>query len=659
MIATHPLAAAFDVFEPRLETTNLRWAVDYAWTFDGKPYQHDQYPHIGAPGGPEDALDDPEIRRIIEQWATRLGKTFLGQVAMLKKADCDPCPMLFASSTEQAATDVVKRTYQMMGHSNRMRAHLRPEHLRTQKRIDYKACQCWIAWARSTTTLADKEVEFGHASEVDKWEHAGAASNKAKEADPFKLFMERFKNRQSHSKIIVESTPTIKGKSRIEALRLNSSNCQFHVPCPHCERYQVLDFDRVKWDKNEAGKSTVDLARRTARYECAHCEKTIHDHHRPMMLRLGVWCPEGCTVKDVEAKCAAQRRISIVHGGTDGDSLMADQWRGWKYADWIEGPPLRDGPDAGYQLSSLYAMSLSWGDVAAEFVGSKDKPQELRNFINSWLAKTWEITNRETTWETLGKRVIIETHRLLIPAWASLLTLGIDRQSEGGDRMPWVVDAWGPEGRVHTVAYGEAESFEELKANIILPTWNYEDSGSLTIAMGLMDAGHKPHGVHDFCVEMQSRHARQIHACKGSNQALTSEYQVVTLGENTARPGGKLVHVDTIRSQLWIEQQLTCEPTNYSLYSGSLLEHQDFLEQLLNDAAVHKLDNSNHARESWNRVDENVPNDFRDCRRYAWVAMLIWQRGRPVEARKREPDTPKRSSVVASGFGGREGGSWL
>ncbi len=328
----------------------------------------------------------------------------------------------------------------------------------------------------------------------------------------------------------------------------------------------------------------------------------------------------------------------------------------------LDGTPLRDGSEWGSKLSSLYALSLTWGQIASKFISSKDKPYELRNFKNSWLADTWENTSRKTTWEMLGEQVISKDARQvrnLVPVWASMLTIGIDRQSEGGDRFPWVVDAWGPEDQVATIAYGEAESFEDLRDKVILPTYGHADGGEpLTIAFGLMDANHKPHGVHDFCHEMQGRYARQIHACKGSSTALTSEYQVVTLGENTARPGAKLVHVDTIRSQLWIEGQLTANTPAYGLYAASLLEHQDFLEQLLNDAAIHKLDTSNHARETWNRVDENIPNDYRDCRRYAYMARLIALRGRPVEPRKRvEP--PKRSAVVASGFGGRDGGSWL
>jgi len=366
-------------------------------------------------------------------------------------------------------------------------------------------------------------------------------------------------------------------------------------------------------------------------------------------MRLGVWVPEGCGVDDEKAKATAETWRE------PGRPL----WGGWKGSPWVTGEPLRDGREWGSQLSSLYALSVSWGEIAAQFVSSKERPQDLRNFVNSWKAETWEVSRRKTTWEQLGERVIAKESRCLVPEWASLLTIGIDRQSAGGDRFPWVVDAWGPENRVQTIAYSEAGTFDEIRDKVLLPTWQHADGGQpLRIAFGLFDANHKPHGVNEFCREMIERHAVQVWPCKGSNRSLRSDFEYAVLGENTANPGMAMFHVDTIRSQLWIEHQLTNEGTGYSLYHDSLAAHQDFLEQLMNDAAVHDLDTHNNPRESWNRIDENIPNDFRDCRRYAYVARLIALRGRDVPPRVHMAP-PKRSAVIGSGVSRPDGGSWL
>lgn len=631
---------------PRSRTTHLDWFRENLRDVDGRPYAHEHYPHLGAPGGPCDAMDDPNVRKVIEQFASRLGKTFLGQCCAIKKADCNPGPMMFASSVEKVASEVVERTYKMIENCPIVAPQLRVKARRRQSVIDFDACQCFVGWSRSASTLADKEVEFGHANEIDKWEH----SSTSREADPLKLFLDRFKNRPHH-KAIFEGTPTVKGKSRVERMRLQSTNCRLNVPCPHCGRYQALEMGTpetshgVKWDKNESGKSDRDIAAKTAHYRCIGCNGRIEDEHRPMMMRRGVWCPEGCTVND--ARAAA---IFDTEGGRK-------PWKGWSLADWIEGTPARDGTDAGYQLSSLYALSLGWGDIAAEFVGCQGKPQDLRNFVNQWLAETWEIHERKQTWEQLGGRIIVkELPRGTVPEWAAVLTTGCDRQE---DRYVWTLKAWGPERQSHTVAYGEAEELAWIVNNVLKVHWHKKHGGSLLPVFSLVDSGFRAHGVYEFCRDT-IRTGIQLWPCKGSSKALNCDYIQATLGENTSMPGMYLFHVDTIRTQDWIDRALhTLKPGDagsIGLHAGGTSDHQDYLEQLLNDAAVSDLDAHNNARESWDRIDTNVPNDFRDCERYAYVAMMIATRGGNI----RPQAAPKpKGTVINPGAARPDGRSWV
>ena len=176
---------------------------------------------------------------------------------------------------------------------------------------------------------------------------------------------------------------------------------------------------------------------------CEGCEGKIKDEHRARMMRRGSGHEGAAAILDSTKAAAVIDSLGMIGG--DGASLTDGyEWHGWKHAGWITGTPVNDGRDAGYQLSSLYALTLGWGDIAAEFVESIERPQNLRNFINGWLAETWELIARKTTWQMLGERIIDQkSPREQVPAWASLLTIGIDHQSTGGDRFPFVVDAWG------------------------------------------------------------------------------------------------------------------------------------------------------------------------------------------------------------------------
>jgi phage terminase large subunit GpA-like protein len=639
---SHVLDSTLRYLRPRERTRTLLWCLEHARNVDGRPFDHDMYPHLGAPGGPADALDDPSVRRIWLQFASRLGKTFLGQSATLKKADCNPGPMMFASSVEKTAGEVIERTYKMIEQSPRVAHQLRPEARRRQTVLDFEACQCFIAWSRSVSTLADKEVEFGHANEIDKWEQASTS----KEADPLKLFLDRFKNRPHH-KVILESTPAVRGQSRVEAGRLASSNCSYFVPCPECGRYQKLAFDRIVWEKDAAGRSDRDLARSTARYACEHCDARLEDHHRPLMMRHGVWVPEGCKPIDSAAREAAERWPL---------AETQDAWHGWASAPWIEGKPLRNGPDAGYQLASYYALTLGWGDLAAEWVSCQGKPQDLRNFVNSWKAETWETRKREADWELLSKRVI--SHRWThgeIPHEFLIVTSGVDRQDTC---FKYAIEAWGPGQRSHTVDYGIADNEEDLIKALTVSLFGAE--GPFGVKLALIDSGFRPRGIHDLCKALNAAGVAAL-PCKGANAPLNTAYAVRKLGAGTAAPGARHVLVDTLTTQDWIERQLydlaSGDDGGMSIYHAAPEEHQEFLEELLNEGPEISEDGK---RESWDRLDRTVPNDFRDCRRYAFAAMLLVTKGKPIIARGSRPQTPRSfpGKKNASAPFGRAGG-WL
>ena len=73
--------------------------------------------------------------------------------------------------------------------------------------------------------------------------------------------------------------------------------------------------------------------------------------------------------------------------------------------------------------------------------------------------------------------------------------------------------------------------------------------------------------------------------------------------------------------------------TDISLFNASLGEHQDFLEQLLNDGPVGSVAKDGNYRERWERLDPHVPNDYRDAWRYAFAALKLLNRGAAMRPR--------------------------
>ena len=667
---TSDFAECFSSFRPFPPTRMLHWCVRNIVNDQGRPYDHYAYPHLAAPGGPMDAFDDPHVRTISEQFATRLGKTFFGLCAILYYADKDPSPMLLASESQDALKRVMGRVYQMIYQRRALELKLltavRKDH--KQDHIRFRECSVKGAWARSPGSLADMNIKVGLANERDKEGWDGRSTTK--EGAPIKLFDDRFKDYMSVRKVIYECTPTVQGVSRIERMRHSGTNCKMYVPCPHCKKYQTLRLGgkdehgkidmsqpgRIAWDRTAAGKSDRDLARATARYICVNgCE--ITNEHRAWMMRLGVWVPDGCLVDDEKAMAAAKSWCSEALDTVNDE--CSPRWTGWKDASWIIGTPSRDGPDASYHLSSLYALSLSWGDIAAEFVACKDRPQFLRNFINQWLGETWQQIERKQTWAQLGLRLIDDkTPRSIVPEFATLVTVGIDRQKE---KYVWVADAWGPERTHSTISYGEEDEVDTIIKDVCSVHYSHADGGpDIKPSLALVDSGYRPEGVYDACRRALTA-GIMVLPCKGSNKPLESDYRQVTLGRDTSMPGMVLIHVDTVRTQAWIDRVLNVlhagDPGCAWVHAATLEEHQDFLEQLLNDASSTVLDIAKNEREVWERINVDIPNDFRDCRRYSYVAMLLATRGRPIAARTAKVAAPK-SAVISPGLKRQDGRSW-
>lgn len=625
---TADFRAAYAAFRPRADVRMLDWCVDNVVTDEGRAYDHAAYPHLGAPGGPFDHYDDPHCRTVALQWATRLGKTFSGQCFLVKTAACDPAPMIFASAAESLLKRSLARCYQMIRKRPQLRDLLKYQSENKQKQdlIEFNECQIAGAWARSTTSLADMNRKIGHAGEIDKWEHLSTS----KESDPQKLFDDRFKDLQHVRKVTYESTPAFKNSSRVERLRLAGSNCSFYVPCPHCKKYQTLEFGDgkepggMRFGRDQSGRHDETIAKATAYYECRHCGKKCGNDHRSWMMRRGVWAPDGCGIKDKTALRMTEKLLRDRSGY---------RWQGWKQAKWISGTPLRDGEAFSSQLSSLYALSLDWGDIAKEFVGTRGKPHLFRNFIQQWLAQTWDVRENQQTWEQLHQRMVIDVPQGVVPLGFSLVTMGIDKQK---DHYVYDVEAWAEGQASHTVAYGTCESIEELE-NVLRTRWSHQDGGdAVPLKLALIDSGYRPADV--FALVRACKKKRiPLMACRGSSTALTSYYQKKKNGPKTSAPGMWVVWVDTNSTQDRLEQQLHSlkpeDPGGASLYSASAGEHQDYLEQLLNDAAFSDLDGKNNVRENWQRIDEDTPNDYRDAKRYAFVAMLAGTRGGRIRPR--------------------------
>lgn len=437
-------------FAPAPEIGLAEYSIRKVFNEEGRPFDFLAFPHMVAPGGPMDAFDASWCREIVMQWASRLGKTFIVLCGSLYFSELAPCNQILAGHVQDLADQQTERV-RVMGGFN---PYFDDSGLQTtqKRRLRFAGNTIYGAWARSPGTLSNINALFGGASELDLWERVSTS----KHPDPEEMFGDRFKDNDTLRKEIYESIPTLKGtyfdetnrerpKSRIEARRIKGSDCRLWLCCPICGAPQVLEIENVK----------------VAGYICAGCRGVITDEYRKPFIRSGVWAPRGCTVKSGPARQAASMRLDLLEQATELDEGTPEldavrdrlQWRGWQDCDYLEGAPENIGTVESYQLSSLYALSLSWERICAQ-------PQDTQNFINQWLGETADDEGLETVPLTIG--IVRGTEagyhgrcngrdKWAVPDWSEVITGHVD---VGMRVLNWSVNAHGPEGLRDVIAYG-------------------------------------------------------------------------------------------------------------------------------------------------------------------------------------------------------------
>jgi phage terminase large subunit GpA-like protein len=588
----------------------------------GMPFSMAAFPHVDAV---LDAFDNPRIRQIVLQWGSRLGKTTACLSLMSKVAGTNPRNMMFASSTKDAAGRVIgSRLYPILSSSEGVRQQLPPEARRSKLHVKLESCQIFVGWSGSETSLADVGAFFGCANEIDKWNDSAS-----KEGDSLKLFVNRFKGFPDH-KIIFESTPTITGKSRIEKKMLESNQHRRYVPCPHCGEFQILvkGVEGVaggfQWDRDSNGNSDPDVALQTAYYECCHCQGKIENHHRTVMLRAGVWVPNGCTITPDK----------VIHGKAhkDGSDIVGF------------------GP-----LASWYALTEAWGNFARLWIQAQKRPRDLQDVVNSYMSETWSPKKSKSTPEKVGERLRTQIPRGILPEWTRLVTVTIDQQAAEGGYRVWIVEAHGDDYRAHIVDMGISQTLGEIWDQQIRASFPHMDGGNpMPPHAAGVDSGWDTKKTYDFC----NTHPGMV-ALKGSSVNIGGPYRIADVKDGD-HVGQSLFTVNTdyweTDLQARLDERLPGEPESLSVFDGADRD-MEFLEQLCNGTIDDRVDSRGNAKLLWVKKDENAPNDYRDAVRYGLAlaqAYVVENGGFP----QRSGIYTQAKTVVNSGTGRPDGRAW-
>jgi len=542
--------------------TVSQWAekyriLDESSNFKGR-WSNDITPYLI---GIMDAFNDPYIQEINFCKPTQVGGTeamlnMLGWIIM-----DDPAPTMIVYPDDELAKDTSNdRLKPSLTKTPEIKERFF-ENSSKELNLKFRGMHIYLRGSNSPGKLASKSIKYLLFDEIDK---IGGATKK--EASPYNLAKERTRTYIYSRKIYTCSTPTLKTNYVWQLHEEADEQKNYFVPCPHCGTHIVFRWKQIKFPEEQEGMSNSDRAKEAV-YVCQECGCLISDKEKINMLRKGEW-------RTVKKKGNGKAR---------------------KVSFW---------------LNALYSRFLTWAEIAQEFLDSKDDPEKLQNFVNSWLAEPWEDTKLKTSTELVMERQT-DVPEFVLPEWTRMLTGGVDVQE---NCLYWTIRSWGNHLTSQNIAHGQAYSLNDIERVMNLE-YRKENGEAQVVNLAFIDSGYNADDVYDFCAN-NSEWALPV---KGASNPMQSHYKFSTVNKaNSKAYGMNLVIVDGGKYKDMIAARMRRENGvgSWMVYQGC---DEEYAEQV---TAEHKVSVKNGKKTVlvWVQKTSHADNHYLDAEVYAMAA---------------------------------------
>ncbi|RKQ68954.1 phage terminase large subunit GpA-like protein [Litorimonas taeanensis] len=411
--------------------------------------------------------DDP-CAGVVCKMSAQVGKTEIGINWLGYVADIDHKPMLI---TQPGIVQLVKFNREKLQPSidatPRMRESIAPEGDRlgensTTRFKHFAGGGCHLGSANASADLQSSSRARYWGDEVGEYP-AEAGSR----GDPVRQAIKRMEAWGALSKYLLTSTCQLKHSCKISEEYERSDQRRFYVPCPHCDDFQILDWENLAWGLSGSGA-------KVAVYSCGSCGCDIYERDKFDMVAQGVWLP--CfPSKDASnpAPPSIVARAALPH---------------WRARD-CEGRRVK-----GYHLWKIYSNLGDWPSILVESEDAEGNPESLKVFWQQTLAEPWDDSGEAPDHEDLAKRVESFPDAQILPGMY-FATGAMDVQI---DRIEWGTYAWGPNLQGQLVEKGILEGATDQpevweKARELWATKAYRYSSGVTIPVDLwgVDSGYR------------------------------------------------------------------------------------------------------------------------------------------------------------------------
>lgn len=368
------------------------------------PWRNARAPHlveIMDALGPEDPAEDVAVVASAQVGKSETALNFFGFMVTQ-----DPGPMILVLPSHEEAIKYVRTKLQpAIDETPQLRARVLEMSNRTERgsTTSYKRFRggfAQVTFAGSSKGLQMLSARFTIGDEVSEWPAVAG-----ERGDPVAQLKKRTEIYERDRKRLWVSTPSILGMCRITAMFEQSDMRRRYVPCPQCGAYQVLRFERLKWES--------ETWPHRAWFECSANGCVIGHEHKPAMMAGGVWIPTAGEETPPDAFAAED----------------LERWRGRAVPSRVR----------GFHIWKAYSLFSSWDSIVAEFLEAKSGHERLRVFTQQVLGEPFEDRGDAPDAEQLHARRVTEFRRGTPPIGPVVFTGATDVQ---GNRLEWAVWGW-------------------------------------------------------------------------------------------------------------------------------------------------------------------------------------------------------------------------
>jgi phage terminase large subunit GpA-like protein len=569
------------------------------------PWRTDRVPHAKAimdALSPSDPCTEVSFCAGTQVTKTEIGNNFVGFVI-----DAAPAPMMMTLATSNTAKRSSKtRLTKMIEAMPCLREKISDNSRDSANSAGLKQFPggvLVIAGANSAAELKTQPVRFLFMDELDEYPDDVDGQGPADE-----LAEKRTDTYERNKKIYRASTPTRKGKSKIWKQYLRSNQQRRHVPCPHCNGYQVLKWDgfryetRKQWtvtlaDSGEILEVPAGTADATVRdtgevlevwYECEHCQARIDELHKPWMF------------DNVRAKWVAERPHITHHQGFHLPSYYSPLgWYPWKR---VVEKRLEAEKDPTKSLLALW-----YNTVAAE--PYQDEGETVSDL---------ELRKRAREAEKPYSKGSVPMGGLLLVGAVDVQgnRLEVKVKAYGRDKESWLVD--------YEVIHGDTESRAPWDAldEYRKKKFPHESGAWLRITAIGVDSGYRTQLVYDWCRPRAHEHVLAMKGIPQSGRKVLGNSSKQDVDHNGKKIANGIdlwpIGVDTAKTEIYARLRIEHPGPGHMHFPLGLPD--EYFSGLTAERLVTKYVKG-YLKTGWEK-DEVARNEPLDLEAYAYAAAI-------------------------------------